>query len=190
MIALQTLLDDTARRHGHLCPRQVLGVRMGLYAGEWLGLALPQTDKRLFTFVETDGCFADGISVATGCRLGRRTLRLWDQGKVAATFVDTVTGGAVRIAPHPAARTRAVAALPEAPSHWHAQLTAYATLPAADLLCAHGVTLTVDLAALISRPGLRVGCASCGEEVLNAREVVREGLVLCRRCAGLDGYYT
>ena len=50
---------------------------------------LPQTDKRLYTFVETDGCFADGVMVATGCSLGHRTLRLIDYGKVAATFVDT-----------------------------------------------------------------------------------------------------
>lgn len=186
---LPTLLADSARRHGHLCPRQVLGVRMGLVAGEWLGLALPQTDKRLFTFVETDGCYADGISVATGCWLGRRTLRLCDQGKVAATFVDTATGAAVRIAPHPAARARAAAWVPDAPSRRHAQLLAYRQMPAVDLLCAARVTLTLDLAALISRPGLRVACTVCHEEILNAREVVREGRVFCRGCAGMAGYY-
>lgn len=38
---------------------------MGLYAGELLDLAVPQSDKRLYTFVETDGCFADRVSVAT-----------------------------------------------------------------------------------------------------------------------------
>src|SRR3712207_7090667 len=48
------------------------------------------------SFVETDGCFADGVSVATGCWLGRRTLRLVDHGKVAATFMDTLTERAVR----------------------------------------------------------------------------------------------
>jgi formylmethanofuran dehydrogenase subunit E len=67
---LAALLQQSAALHRHLCPRQVLGVRMGLYAAELLGLALPQSDKRLFTIVETDGCFADGVSVATGCTLG------------------------------------------------------------------------------------------------------------------------
>ncbi|MGB1288420.1 MAG: FmdE family protein, partial [Aggregatilineales bacterium] len=75
---------------------------------------LPQRDKRLITFVETDGCFADGVSVATGCWLGRRTMRLMDYGKVAATFVDTLTGDAVRIAPHPQSRTRAITHCPDA----------------------------------------------------------------------------
>jgi formylmethanofuran dehydrogenase subunit E len=32
MPTLKELLDQTAAMHRHLCPRQVLGVRMGLYA--------------------------------------------------------------------------------------------------------------------------------------------------------------
>ena len=70
MAQLTDLLEQTVTLHHHLCPRQVLGVRMGMLAGELLGLELPQTDKRLITFVETDGCFADGVAVATGCTLG------------------------------------------------------------------------------------------------------------------------
>jgi formylmethanofuran dehydrogenase subunit E len=45
----------------------------------------------LLTILETDGCAADGVSAATGCWVGRRTLRVEDFGKVAATFVDTQT---------------------------------------------------------------------------------------------------
>jgi formylmethanofuran dehydrogenase subunit E len=44
-------------------------------------------------------CFADGISVATGCWLGRRTLQVADYGKIAATFVDLDTQQAFRIWP-------------------------------------------------------------------------------------------
>lgn len=35
---LTELLDQSAALHRHLCPRQVLGVRMGLLAGKLLGL--------------------------------------------------------------------------------------------------------------------------------------------------------
>src|SRR5688572_20541649 len=108
MIGLQTFLEQASALHNHLCPRQILGIRMGIYAAERLGLELPQTEKRLFTFVETDGCFADGVAVSTGCWLGHRTMRLMDYGKVAATFVDTQTDRAVRIWPHPTARQQAV----------------------------------------------------------------------------------
>ena len=99
MVSLNELLKRSARDHDHLCPRQVLGVRMGVYAARLLELDLPQTDKRLFTFVETDGCFVDGISAATGCSVGHRTMRIMDFGKAAATFVDSESKHAIRIAP-------------------------------------------------------------------------------------------
>lgn len=186
---LADLLRRSSAMHRHLCPRQVLGARMGMYAGELLGLALPQTNKRLYTFVETDGCFADGVSVATGCWLGRRTMRLIDVGKVAATFVDTQSGQAVRIAPRPDVRELARGYAPNARSRWHAYLIAYQLMPLNELLNAQPVTLTVDLKAIISRNGLRAMCEQCGEEIINAREVIHDGKVLCRTCAG-EGYYT
>ena len=182
-------LDRAAALHQHLCPRQVLGVRTGMYATELFDLPLPQTDKRLFAFVETDGCFADGVSVATGCWLGRRTLRLVDYGKVAATFVDTATGKALRVSPQLSARNMALEYAPGQPDSWHAQLAAYRVMPTSELLRVEEVRLTVSLEEIISQPGLRVTCDQCGEEVMNAREVPVEGRALCRRCVGCDGYY-
>jgi formylmethanofuran dehydrogenase subunit E len=188
IMSLQTFLDQASALHDHLCPRQVLGIRIGMYAAELLGLELPQSDKRLYTFVETDGCFADGVTVATGCSLGHRTLRLMDYGKVAVTFVDTQTGQAVRIWPNPAARQGAISCMPNAPSRWHAQLEAYQTMLTADLLCAADVQLNLSMQALISRPGIRATCANCGEEILNERETLVNGYTLCRSCAD-GGYY-
>lgn len=186
---LEHYLQDTAARHNHLCPRQVLGVRIGMYAADLLGLDLPQHDKRVFAFVEADGCFADGVSVSTGCWLGRRTMRLVDYGKVAATFVDTHTMRAVRIAPLPSARERACAYAPDAQDRWHTHLIAYQIMPTAELLRPEEVSLTVDVAEIISKPGLRVVCESCAEEIMNEREVLIEGKTLCRKCAGIDSYY-
>jgi formylmethanofuran dehydrogenase subunit E len=186
--ALDAALKGTAALHRHLCPRQVLGVRMGMLAGRRLGLELPQTNKRLFVFMETDGCAADGVSVATGAWVGRRTMRIVDFGKVAATFADTATGLAVRIHPHPESRRRAAAAAPEAPDRWHAQLLGYQRLPDEDFLVAEPVALAVDLGALISHPGSRSVCSECGEEIINGREVERAEGVVCRACAG-ESYY-
>ena len=187
---LSFYLERTAALHDHLCPRQVLGVRMGVYAATLLDLNLPQKDKRLFVFVETDGCFADGVSVATGCSLGHRTMRLVDYGKAAATFVDRDSERAIRVSPHPQARTCAPQYAPDAPDHWHAQLAAYQVMPDHELLRAQSVQLTIDMAAIVSRPGLRVICACCGEEIMNEREVLRGSETLCRACAGQDRYYT
>lgn len=185
---LTTILEHLAVLHNHVCPRQVLGARMGLYAASLLGLEVPQTNKRLYTFVETDGCFADGVLVATGCSLGHRTMHLIDYGKVAATFVDTNTERALRLAPREDARRRAAELMPDAKSHWHAQLAAYQILSLDELFQVQDVVLTVSLAALISRPGVRVTCAQCGEEILNEREVLANGHTLCQSCAG-TGYW-
>lgn len=179
---IQSFLAEVTAMHKHLCPRQVLGVRMGLYAGELLRLELPRHDKRLYTLVETDGCFVDGVTAATGCSVGHRTLRLMDYGKVAASYVDTETGKAVRIWPHPQSRARAANYAPTAPNRWRAQLEAYQIMPAAELLSAREIELLIDLKALIGRRGVRVNCCGCGEEILNQREVIRDGRAFCRSC--------
>jgi formylmethanofuran dehydrogenase subunit E len=188
MVTIEKMLEASAILHSHLCPRQVLGVRMGMCAGRILGLALPQTDKRLLTFMETDGCAADGVAVATGCRVGRRTMRIVDFGKVAATFVDTLFGSAIRIHPHPDTRTRAAYYVVKQPDRWHTQLLAYQIMPDDALLVVEHVELSVSLQAIVSQPWKRVVCQVCGEEIMNEREVVRESMILCRSCAGMRYY--
>jgi formylmethanofuran dehydrogenase subunit E len=114
MKTLNEFLQISAARQKELCPRQVLGVRMGLLSGKLLGLDLPQLDKRLLTIVETDGCTTDGLAAATGCAVGRRTMRIEDFGKVAATCIDTRTGLSVRIVPRRESRMVAREYAPEA----------------------------------------------------------------------------
>ena len=185
---LETLLEESAKRHhDYLCPRQVLGVRMGMYVAELFQLDLPQSDKRLYAFVETDGCLIDGIVAATGCAVGHRTMRVMDYGKSAATLVDTQTDRAIRITPARESRTRAAVYAPDAPDRWHAQLAAYQVMPADELFVAHAVTLTVSLKQIISQHGHRVVCQECGEDIINEREVRVEGQILCRAC--VEGAY-
>jgi len=188
MKMLVELLAESSTLHRHLCPRQVLGVRMGMLAGELLGIDLPQSDKRLLTIVETDGCFTTGVSVATNCWVGRRTLRVEDYGKVAATFVDTQRSTCVRMVPHPNAREHAAAHAPEAGNKWEAMLLGYQRMALADLFTWQPVTLVTPIEAIISRAGMQARCAHCGEEILNEREVRVGEVTLCRPCA-VGGYY-
>jgi formylmethanofuran dehydrogenase subunit E len=129
------------------------------------------------------------VAVATGCTLGHRTLRLIDYGKVAATFVDTETERAFRIVPHSLARARAAQVCPERETHWRAQLEAYQIMPDSELFQVQEVGLNFSLAKLISRPGVRVNCAICGEEILNERQVMVEGQSFCPSCAG-ESYWS
>lgn len=186
---LQTLLAASAARHSHLCPRQVLGVRAGLAASQALGLELPRKDKRLLVIVETDGCFVDGIEVSTGVSVGRRTLRVEDFGKAAATFIDTETVRALRIAPRGDIREIAWSYAPDEELSYNAMLLGYQRMPADKLFTIRPVQLNSSLEEIISQPGLRACCDICKEEIINERELHRNGLTLCRACAG-GAYYS
>lgn len=185
---LQTLLDRCARQHNHLCPRQILGVRIGLAGMTALGFSEPPPKKRLLTILETDGCFADGITTATDCTIGHRTLRIEDYGKTAATFVDTRTSRAVRVAPTLDLRRQALSFVPEESRHYFAQMQAYRTMPDEKLLAVKEVQLTTSVEQIVSRPGVRINCVHCGEEIINQREVILDGQPVCRACAG-SAYY-
>jgi len=188
MSTLNDLLAKSSARHSHLCPRQVLGVRMALAGAEAIGLDVPRADKRMLVIVETDGCFADGIEVTTGCTVGHRTLRVEDYGKIAATFIHVKDGRAVRLAPYPDARQRAYHYAPGQKRHYFAQLEGYQVMPAQELFMIQEVELTTPIKAIISRAGVRVNCDLCGEEIINQRETANDGMILCRSCA-LPGYY-
>ena len=90
--SLDELLRDAEVAHGHLCAGQVLGVRMAMLALRRLEIDDPRKRtladgslnpdrKRLVTFVEIDRCATDAIGVVTGCRVGKRALKLRDWGK-------------------------------------------------------------------------------------------------------------
>ena len=187
MTDLKALLDISSLDHSHLCPRQILGVRQGLLGMRSIGFNEPPAKKRLLVIVETDGCFADGISAATGCTVGHRTLRVEDYGKTAAVFVDTETGQAVRISPALDIREKAYDYAHDEPRHYFAQMQAYQTMPEDVMFTAYPVILNKSVAAIVSRPGVRVNCSACGEEILNEREIKLGGLILCRACA--EGAY-
>jgi formylmethanofuran dehydrogenase subunit E len=187
-VDLQAILQESSARHKHLCPRQVLGARMGVAGAAAVDLTIPRRDKRLLVIVETDGCFADGVEVATGCTMGHRTLRLADCGKVAATFVNVKSGEAVRVAPQLDVRERAYRYAPDERRHYFAQLHAYQLMPDDELLTIRPVILTPSVATIVSRPGVRVNCTRCGEEIINERELLIAGEIVCRPCAG-QGYY-
>ena len=182
------LLEKSMQDHDHLCPRQILGVRIGLAGMKALGFDEPPTKKRLLVITETDGCFVDGLIAATDCTVGHRTLRVEDYGKVAATFVDVKTGRAVRVAPALDVRERAYAYAPSEPRHYFAQMQAYQVMPDEEMFAIQEVVLNASVQEIVSRPGVRVNCDVCGEEIMNEREVKQEGLTLCRACAH-GGYY-
>jgi len=186
---LPALLAEAGRYHGHLCPGQVLGVRMAILGCERLGIVEPKSSKRLIVFVETDRCGSDAVQTVTGCTLGKRTLKFVDYGKLAATFLDTETGRAVRVAAKESSREAAQHFAPGEPDRHQAQMLAYKALPDGELFTVEDVQVTLEEADLPGRPPKRTLCQSCGEGVNDGREVSADGRTLCRACAG-GAYYT
>jgi len=185
---LTILLEKSASEHSHLCPRQVLGVRMGLAGLAKLEIQAPVTPRKALIIIETPGCFADGIRAATGATVGHRTLRVHDLGKVAATFTDLKTGTSLRLSPKPGIRKVASLYTPEEKRHYFSQLTGYQVMPDEELFNFQWVELVASASQIMSHQNARAVCSKCGEEVINEREVIIEGVVLCHTCA-YGGYY-
>jgi formylmethanofuran dehydrogenase subunit E len=181
-------LSASAAQHSHLCPRQVLGVRIALAGIHTLDNDPTAARGRLMVILEMDGCFADAVQVVTKVSLGQHRLRFEDLGRAAATFVDVRSEKAVRVAAHPEARQRAQQFFSQEPRHYFAQLHAYQHMTDAELLMIQPVILNDPVERWLSRAGRRVRCAICGEEIMNEREVLQDGYILCRACAG-QGYY-
>ncbi len=144
--------------------------------------------KRLLTFVEIDRCAADAVSLVTGCRLGKRSLKYLDYGKVAATFVDLQTRQAVRVVARDDARQKAGAMFGNLRDPYRQQLEAYKVMEDDELFTVQRVRVKVRPEDLPGRPLSRVTCGKCGEGVNDGRERVVDGRILCRNCAG-ESYY-
>ncbi len=181
------LLQEAVTFHGHLCPGQVLGVRMAVAGCRALGVSEPKSaGKDLVVFVEIDRCATDAIQAVTGCSLGKRTLKHLDYGKMAATFVNVGAGAAVRVVARDDARGRVVAHAPGVTDPRKAQSAAYGIMPDAELLTLESVVIEPGW---LDRRRVRVSCQLCGEGVNYGREVQSNGLTLCRPCFA-GGYYT
>jgi len=184
MKTLDEYLDLAAQAHGHLCAGQVLGVRMAMLGLRELGIEDPVGErKRFVTYIEIDRCATDAVALVTGCRLGKRSLKFFDWGKMAATFVDLQAGRGVRIIAREDSKERAGRMFPDLGKE-PAQQKAYRALPDEDLFDKQFVRVEIRPEDLPGYKAPRVVCEKCGEGVNFKREVIIDGRAVCRACAG------
>jgi formylmethanofuran dehydrogenase subunit E len=185
-----SLLDESIRIHGHLCPGQVLGVKMSMLGLSEIGIVDPKgiNRKSIIVFVEMDRCATDAVQSVTGCSLGHRTLKFMDYGKMAATFLNLMTGKAVRVIAREDSRQKAKEYFPEIENRYEAQLEAYKILPDKDLFDFMEVSVKIDPQDMPGRPLRRVRCDACGEYVQDMREVRVGRMIYCSTCSS-GGYY-
>jgi formylmethanofuran dehydrogenase subunit E len=188
---LDGLIVECGNLHGHICPGQILGVRMAVLGCHLTGIADPRglDRKKLIVWVEIDRCVTDAVSAVTGVRLGKRSLKYQDYGKVAATFLNLSDKSAYRIVAKEESRELADALYPALDNKRERQLLTYREAEAAELFKVESVRIELDDFEMPGRPRRRILCAQCGEGVNDGRDLVDAlNRRVCRYCA-LGGYY-
>ncbi len=186
MDTFETLLQGSADAHGHLCPGQVVGVRMAMLGCGLIGLDQPREMpqiKRLIVYVEIDRCAADAIAYVTGVKLGRRSLKFMDYGIMAATFVNLDSRAAVRIVSTESSRDLAGLYAPGISDPHQQQLEAYIRMPDEVLFDVQEVTVEVPFHDMPGPSRFKATCERCGQVIRDKKEIYKGGQVLCRPCA-------
>jgi len=192
MESVDTLLKECERLHGHMCAGQLLGTRMALLGCRLLDIDDPRgaERKKLIVWVEIDRCMTDAISAVTGVRLGKRSLKFVDYGKVAATFLNTETKRAVRIVALESSRALADERYSDIADKRTRQFRAYSEATDDELFKTELVSIELNDFDLPGSPRSRVICGVCEEGINDGREVVdASGDVVCRGCYS-GSYYS
>jgi formylmethanofuran dehydrogenase subunit E len=192
MKSFEELLDGSVAAHGHLCPGQVVGVRMALLGLRLLGFEAPPSHpqlKQLIVFVEVDRCTGDAVAYVTHAKLGRRSLKFMDYGIMAATFVDLASDRAFRIISTEESRDLAALYAPGETDRRRQQTAAYTVMPDSVMFRVQQVRVDLTPFDLPGPTRRKATCNRCGQVVRDNREITRDGAVYCRPCA-LGGYFT
>jgi formylmethanofuran dehydrogenase subunit E len=163
---------------------QVLGV---LLVEQGLKLLGGVSTRDLIVICENDRCISDAIQILTNTRLGRRSFKLIDYGKMAATFCDLKSGKSYRVwvsgnitkkgEYHSFTKEEQVKELDR---------ILYSKLE--DVVSYKEVIVKFNENELPGKPKRIVWCAKCNEKVMDGKDVMKDGMTLCKSCAN-GGYY-
>jgi formylmethanofuran dehydrogenase subunit E len=191
MEPIEDLLEQHKLTHGNLCPGALLGLRMAVLGCALVGIEDPRGADRnkLVIWVEIDRWLADAVEAVTGARLGKRTLKFLDYGKLAATFLNVETGKAVRVVALESSRRLADLRHPEIEDKYERQMRTYREAAEEELFGVMDVEVQVRAKDLPGHPRSRVICHKCGEGVNDGREInLPDRITLCRPCV-YGAYY-
>jgi len=188
----EDLLAGSVAAHGHLCPGQVVGVRMAMLGLRLLDFEAPPTYpqlKQLIVFVEMDRCTGDAVAFVTNAKLGRRSLKFVDYGIMAATLVNLKGNQAFRVISTEESRDLAALYAPGELDRRQQQTTAYKIMPDSVMFRVQEVKVDLSPFDLPGPTRRKATCMKCGQVVRDNREVRQNGFVYCRPCAS-GAYFT
>ena len=176
----KTLVAEAGKFHGHICHGIAIGTRMTMSGLRRIGINDPKgvDRKKLMVFVEIDRCATDAIMALTGCQPGKRTMKIRDYGKMAATFINLESGRAVRV----------VTQMKQRPSEGDGKPD-FGAMAESDLFSISDVVVPLRPEDLPGKPLRRVPCDQCGESIMDGRDVEYQGQTLCQPCRDANNYY-
>ena len=177
----EAMLKIAGDFHGDICHGIRIGTRMAMCGLKQIGILDPKgaDRKKIIVFVEIDRCTTDAIMAISGCRPGKRTMKIFDYGKMAATFHNLESGKSVRIG----MRAKQQPGVGEPPD--------FGALSDEELFIVREVEVSLRPEDLPGKPLRRCTCARCGSNVMDGREVEISGETVCKPCvAGADYYRT
>ncbi len=185
--SFELLLEESVKTHGHLCPGQVVGVRMAILGCKLIGLDNPKSRnqiKQLLVYVEMDRCTADAVACVTGVKLGRRSLKFMDYGIMAATFVNLSNEKSFRIISTEESRDLCDIYAPEVDGKSQRQLSAYKRMPDSVLFRVQKVHVHISDFDLPGPTRQKITCRQCGQVIRDGREIEKNDQTLCKPCSG------
>jgi formylmethanofuran dehydrogenase subunit E len=185
MEPIDDLLKQHEMTHGTLCPGGLLALRLAVLGCALVGIEDPRGADRdkLVVWIEIDRWLADAVEAVTGARLGNRSLKFLDYGKLAVTFLNVETGKAMRIVARESSRRLADLRHPEIEDKYERQMRTYREAAEEELFDVTDVEVHVREKDLPGHPRSRVICHKCGEGVNDGREInLPDRITLCRPC--------
>lgn len=159
--------------HGHACPGLAIGYRMSCAAMDALD-AVRSSDEEIVAITENDACGVDALQCITGCTFGKGNLIFHDYGKQVYTLYSRSTLKGVRVLFH------GKGIPPELRENRTDRTEFILNAPAEALLTVTEVVVDEPERA---RKRKSIGCAICGEEVMETRLKEVNGQLACIPCA-------
>jgi formylmethanofuran dehydrogenase subunit E len=114
----------------------------------------------------------------TGCRPGKRTMKVKDYGKMAATFINLETKKAVRLATIISRKEQGRNDLPDMAKTLDEEL--FSITP---------VDVNLKPEDMPGKPLRRRECSQCGESIMDGREIESSDGIFCVPCFEKTAYY-
>lgn len=184
---LEDEINAASGFHGKLCAGIVIGVRMAVLGLKMIEITDPKWKDRkdLLIFAENKRCPIDALQSVTGCKISSGSLRIYDYGKMAASFLNIKTGKAVRIICQDPARDNVNTYAPNAKlDKQKREIYAYKIMPENELFYVSNVKITLSPSEMPGKTRNRVVCPSCNETISSNKGVIVNEKILCTPCAG------